>query len=232
VWSWLKRTCNRSAFLAKSLEISGNVASFATWQAARGLGSGGLYGTRERLWQAASASLRTGKVTVLELGVAAGDATRFWLSAVPNPELQWHGFDTFTGLPQPWIRGGIRFAEPGTFDAGGSPPNIPDPRLIWHVGPVEETLPAAAIDFETPLCVLFDLDLYEPSAFALEWLAGHFKAGDLLYFDQAYDPWHERHLLDEFFDRGHRVRAIGSTGIALMLEYEGPPPGHGHGQAR
>jgi hypothetical protein len=223
VWSWLKLACGRSAFLAKSLEIAGNVASFASWQAARGLDGGVRYGTREGLWQAASASLRSGKATVLEFGVASGDATRFWLSMVPNSELQWHGFDTFTGLPEPWIRGGIRFADVGTFSTEGAPPNISDPRVTWHPGRIEQTLPAAELDLAVPLCVLFDLDLYEPSAFALQWLSRHLKRGDLLYFDEAYDPWHERRLLDEFLDGGHRVRVIGSTGIALMLEYQSAP---------
>lgn len=223
VWSWLKRACSSSSLLAKSFEILGNVASFARWQTARGLDGGGLYATRARLWRAASVPLRRGKVTVLEFGVASGDATRFWLSMLKNPELEWHGFDTFTGLPEPWVRGGIQFADVGTFHAGGVPPDIHDPRVTWHEGRIEQTLPAAAINFDVPLCVLFDLDLYEPSAFALEWLTGRLKRGDLLYFDEAYDPWHERRVLDEFLDRGHRVRAIGSTGIALMLEYEAAP---------
>jgi hypothetical protein len=126
-------------------------------------------------------------------------------------------------LPEPWIRSGIQFADVGTFDAGGAPPDIADPRVTWHVGRIEQTLPAAELDFEPPVCVLFDLDLYEPSAFALEWLMPHLKRGDLLYFDEAYDPWHERRLLDEFLDAGHRVRTIGSTGIALMLEYQDAP---------
>ena len=224
MWSWLKEACARSSFLAKFLEISGNVASFATWQGERGLDAGPRYRTREQLWRAASAPLRRGRATVLELGVASGDATRVWLSMIENPELQWHGFDTFTGLPAPWVRGGIRFADTGTFDAGGVPPNVADPRITWHTGRVEETLPTAEIDFAAPLCALFDLDLYEPSAFALDSLACKLKPGDLLYFDEAYDPWHERRLLDEFLDAGHRVRVVGSTGIALMLEYQAAPP--------
>lgn len=223
VWFCLKEACSRSPFLAKFFEISGDVASFATWQAVRGLDSAKRYRTRERLWRAASAPLQRGKATVLELGVASGDATRSWLSMLRNPELEWHGFDTFTGLPEPWIRSGIQFADVGTFDAGGTPPDIADPRVTWHVGRVEHTLPTAELDFEPPVCVLFDLDLYEPSAFALEWLTSRLKHGDLLYFDEAYDPWHERRLLDEFLDAGHRVRTIGSTGIALMLEYQGAP---------
>lgn len=223
IWSLVKRACLRSTLAAKFLEISGGVASFAMWQKARGLDSGVRLATRQALWKAASAGLRSGKVTVLEFGVASGDATRIWLRMLGNPELRWHGFDTFTGLPTPWIRGGLRFAEDGTFDAGGTPPAIADPRVTWHTGLVEQTLPAASIDLTPTLCVLFDLDLYEPSAFALKWLEPHLKSGDLLYFDEAYDPWHERRLIDEFLGRGHRLRAVGSTGIAMMLEYEGRP---------
>lgn len=167
--------------------------------------------------------LGSGRVTVLEFGVASGDATRHWLSTLRNPELRWHGFDTFTGLPEPWVRGGIEFAKAGTFDAGGVPPNITDERVTWHVGLIEDSLPAVDIDLSSPLCVLFDLDLYLPSKFALDWLIPHLKLGDLLYFDEAYDPWHERRLLDQFLDCGHRVQAIGSTGMALMLRYEGAP---------
>jgi O-methyltransferase len=156
----------------------------------------------------------------LEFGVAAGAASRHWLSEINNPDLKWHGFDVFTGLPEAWTRGGVEFAEQGMFDAGGTPPDIRDPRVTWHVGLVEDTLPKLDLDINGALCVLLDFDLYGPTAFALNWLAERLKAGDLLYFDEAYDPWHERRAIDEFLDAGHRVRAIGATGIALMLEYE------------
>jgi hypothetical protein len=61
----------------------------------------------------------------------------------------------------------------------------PTRALTWHVGLLEETLPDVTIDFEPPLLVLFDLDLYEPSAFALALLEERFKRGDILYFDEA-----------------------------------------------
>jgi hypothetical protein len=221
LWYWLTRVCSRSKLLARGLEIVGNIASFASWQMARGLEGGGRYPTRESLWRAEIPPLRIGKATVLEFGVALGHGTRLGLSMLHNDELRWHGFDTFTGLPQPWERGGLRFVDAGAFDVGGAPPQILDPRVTWHVGLLEETLPGVTIDFESPLLVLFDLDLYEPSAFALALLEERFKPGDILYFDEAYDPWHERRLIDEFVDRGHRVRALGSTGTALMLEYQG-----------
>jgi hypothetical protein len=203
--------------LAKSLEIAGNVASFGMWQRSRGF-DGKVYATRERLWEAESGRFETGRVTVLEFGVAHGDATRFWLSMLPNAELRWHGFDTFEGLPEAWMRGGVQFAGRGLFDAGGKPPDIADPRVTWHPGRIDKTLPAADVDYSSRLCVLFDMDLYGPSAFALTSIGDKLKPGDVLYFDEAYDPEHERRALDEFLDRGYQVRVVGSTGIALMVE--------------
>jgi hypothetical protein len=95
-----------------------------------------------------------------------------------------------------------------------------DARLTWHVGLVEDTLPRLELG-DGQLCVLLDLDLYGPSALALEWLGGRFNPGDLLYFDELYDPWHERRALDEFLEAGHRVRLLGSTGMAAAFEYLG-----------
>ena len=140
VWSWIWRACRRSSSLAKALEISGSVASFTSWQRARGFDGTPGYPTRGRLWHATSPRLRRGKVTVLELGVAAGDATSFWLSMLTNPDLRWHGFDTFSGLPEPWIRGGVEFARSRTFNRGDRPPDINDERVTWHVGRVGHTL--------------------------------------------------------------------------------------------
>ncbi len=118
VWSTARRSCARSRFLARGLEIAGNVAAYATWQQARGLDAMPSFSTREALWGSTARAVASGPVTVLEFGVADGSATRFLLDAFPNPELAWHGFDGFTGLPQPWMRGGIVHADEGAFDAG------------------------------------------------------------------------------------------------------------------
>lgn len=222
VSSCVDRLSARSSFVARSLEIVGHVASLASWQKERRLTPARRYFGREAMWATIFPRLQSGPVIVLEFGVSRGAATRFWLARIPNTELRWHGFDTFTGLPEPWTRGGVEFAAKGEFDAGGTPPDISDPRIVWHIGLVEDTLPKLSIDDDARLCVLFDLDLYEPSAFALEWLSnGCLHRGDLLYFDEAYDPAHERRLLDEFIRAGHRMTALGSTGVALMFEYEG-----------
>jgi hypothetical protein len=121
------------------------------------------------------------------------------------------------------LRSANREGNRARIDAGGAPPNIPDPRVTWHVGRLEETLPSVTIDFESPLCVLFDLDLYEPSAFALERLEGELKPGDLLYFDEAYDPWQERRLIDEILDCGQRFSCTRLDGNRAHTGVPGRP---------
>ncbi|MGI8848396.1 MAG: hypothetical protein ACR2GX_09095 [Candidatus Dormibacteria bacterium] len=222
VWSLLAETSSRLRLVGKALEIAGHVASFAMWQRVRQLNGSRRFLHREALWRSLFPRYATGPVTVLEFGVASGNATRFWLSNISNPRLTWHGFDTFSGLPQAWHRGGLEFAARGTFSNNGRPPDIADDRLTWHVGLVQETLPELSLDPGAPLCVLFDMDIYEPTAFALDWLSDKLKLGDVLFFDEAYDPFHERRLIDEMLARGLRFRSLGATGIALLVEIEVP----------
>jgi hypothetical protein len=63
-----------------------------------------------------------------------------------------------------WSRGfaaGSKSPTLVTFDAGGTPPEITDSRLTWHIGTIEDTLPRLELDATCRLFVLFDLDLYE-----------------------------------------------------------------------
>jgi len=213
----VSRISSTSRFLGRAMELAGNVAGYALWCQERGFRPP-CYLHRERLWSDAVFPRLTGPTTVIELGVAAGHATRYWLGALPNPDLRWHGYDTFRGLPEGWSRGGVEFSAPGRFDAGGAPPDIADTRVQWHVGLVEETLPQIDLRAGDRLCVLFDLDLYAPTAFALDWLGPHLRPGDVLYFDEIYDPWHERRALDEYLDAGHSLTPIGSTGMSAAFE--------------
>ena len=176
--------------------------------------------TREALWRSTWDALHAGPVTVLEFGVATGEATRTWVDGIANPQLRWHGFDTFDGLPVPWIRGGVVVSPAGTFTNGGTPPDIDDGRVEWHAGLIEDTL----VDFDPDLrpgsvVALFDLDLYEPSKVALDWLTPRLEPGDLVYFDEVFDPG-ERRLVDEWL-QDVKVEMTGWTGMALMLRVEG-----------
>lgn len=177
-----------------------------TWLRER-FGRTNLHAHRESLWKTMIAEMHEGTWTVYEFGVAWGYTTHFWLSRVGSSVESWHGFDRFTGLPRGW-----RDLPAGKFDAGGKPPAIDDPRLHWHVGDVEQTLPGVPISPHRK-CVLFDLDIYEPTAFAWEYLKSSLSPGDLLYFDESFDM-DERKVIEHHVLKDFRLELIASTPLA------------------
>ena len=68
-------------------------------------------------------------------------------------------------------------------------------------------LPFGAVDLvaarDAQWLVLFDLDIYEPTAFAWEVISAHLRAGDVMYLDEAFDG-DERRVLDEMRMRACR----------------------------
>jgi hypothetical protein len=109
----------------------------------------------------------------------------------------------------------------GTFRPDSKAPGAPivSGRLdyTWHKGLIEETFPAFPRP-DTPLFVLVDVDLLEPAVIVLEWLQRHGRAGDLVYFDEAFDPWNEGLALRQAIESGLGVWALGHTGSALLVE--------------
>jgi hypothetical protein len=209
-----------SSMLRRKMKNAGDVADFVDWQLDR-FGTSHIYSRREDLWEGLMRRLDSSEpLTVLEFGVAWGYSTQWWLARLEDPNVVWHGFDRFTGLPRPW-----RGLRAGAFDAEGKPPEISDARLRWHVGDVEERLPELPTsDLERARrLVLFDLDIYEPTAVAWSYLAPWLRAGDLLYFDEAMDD-DERKVLDELVLPTGAVEYIGATASALALVVTRPVP--------
>lgn len=169
--------------------------------------------TRESLWRSMITSMKDDIWTVYEFGVAWGYVTNFWLSQ-DLPKLdQWHGFDRFTGLPRAW-----RDFEKGSFDAQGQPPAISDPRLTWHIGNVEETLPMVK-HITSRKCLLLDLDLYEPTLFAFDHMSGHLSSGDILYFDELFDRDEQKVVMNFLLPR-FDIKLIGCTPLAAAFQIE------------
>lgn len=178
------------------------------------------YGDRNALWtKAAEPRLRESDATVLEFGVADGHATRWW-AARGIPFAGWHGFDTFEGLPADWVRGEVSVMSAGVFKPSAGDGAVP--RIVasypfeWHRGLIEETLPRFGRP-DTCLFVLIDVDLLEPASAILDWLLEHGRSGDLVYFDEAFDPWNEGRALHRAIAKGLEVRAIAHTGSALLV---------------
>jgi hypothetical protein len=182
------------------------------------------YSDRIALWEnMVEALVRNTGAVALEFGVADGLATRWW-SGRGVAFAAWHGFDTFEGLPRAWDRGGVPVMQAGMFTPSGgegSTPQVTAPYPFkWHKGLIEETLPSF-VRPEAPLFVMIDVDLLEPTLVILEWLKTNGRQGDLVYFDEAFDPWNEGLAIRRAVEHGLRVRALGHTGSALLVELLG-----------
>jgi hypothetical protein len=205
-----------SAVGRRQLTAVSVVLDYANWQQET-FGSSAMTPTRGALWKTLSARMQSSAEQwhVLEFGVAFGHATSWWLRHHDKSVIaSWDGFDRFEGLPQNW-----RHLPAGTYDAGGQTPKIEDDRIAWHCGDVEDTI--AKMD-ENRIAsgrrfVLFDLDLYEPSKIAWDWLRPHLRTGDFLYFDESYDEDERRLIINDVLPAGSYSR-IGGTPLALALE--------------
>ena len=157
---------------------------------------------------------------MFEFGVADGLATQWWAARGVAFEA-WHGFDTFEGLPEAWSRAGVPVLEAGVFSPSAGEGHYPDVRapypFTWHPGLIEDTFPRT-VRPETALFVLIDVDLLEPTIVVLDWLVENGRPGDLVYFDEAFDPWNEGRAIREAVDSGLKARAIAHTGSALLVE--------------
>lgn len=204
------RLSMRSRWLRERAANAGAVADYTSWCLDR-FGAGGYVPRRTALWERVASGF-PGPIRGVEFGVAHGFASAWWLDQLPVGST-WDGFDRFTGLPRAW-----RYLPAGEFDNGGSPPPIAGPGITWHVGDVADTITGLSLERDDrPWLVLFDLDIYEPSRVAWDHVGPSLRAGDVLYFDEAFDR-DERHLLDHWvMTCGLEFEGVGWTPTALAL---------------
>lgn len=173
-----------------------------------------FYLTREKLFT--DLVFRKDKFVFLEFGVSEGRLTKYFFKKHYERIISWHGFDTFVGLPQPW--GDL---SAGTFSTNGKTPEIKSKKIHWYIGLVEdfrEEITRIAHTNHFPKIFIFDLDLYEPSKST--WLAikAHLRAGDILYFDEAF-YYDERNLVAEILSEiGSSTQNIGFTLFGVAYE--------------
>jgi len=132
-------------------------------------------------------------ITYLEFGVAQGNSFRWWVEHNHHPDSRFVGFDTFTGLPEPWGP----FAQ-GAFSTEGQVPKIEDARCRFVVGMFQQTLATNMPDEEYRLVVHLDADLYSSTLFVLTTLAPQLTKGDILIFDEFGVPLHEFRAFCDF----------------------------------
>ena len=158
-------------------------------------------------------------VDYLEFGVFRGWSMKQWLSINQHPESRFFGFDTFTGLPETWMKGRLA----GHFDVNGSFPDLSDPRVKFIKGLFQETLPGFLQTFrnDRQLVVHIDCDLYAGTLFCLASLHPFMRPGTIVMFDEFYDVLHEFAGFHEYckvFVRRWRAVAYRDAYIQAAIE--------------
>lgn len=122
-------------------------------------------------------------ITLLEFGVFEGRSTRFWAERFKAPDTRIHGFDSFEGLPEDWSGKMVQ----GTFSTEGAAPDIADPRVAFHRGWIQNTLPpflkSERFDPAHKLVVHIDVDLYSAALFVMTTL-WHYVDEYFVIFDE------------------------------------------------
>ena len=135
-------------------------------------------------------------ICYLEFGVAAGKSMAWWTQNQLNDSSSFHGFDTFSGLPEDWGH-----FEKGAMTNHGDLPQIDDARCKFYKGLFQETLPNYLKITQTKemlKVVHLDADLYSATLFVLTTLHPYLNKGDILIFDEFNVPMHEFKAFDDY----------------------------------
>jgi O-methyltransferase len=144
-------------------------------------------------------------IDYLEFGVSKGESFNWWLRQNQQPTSRFHGFDTFTGLPEAWLG-----YDEGAFTNNGNLPDIGgDVRGQFHQGLFQDTLPSFLKTYasDNRKIIHLDADTYSGTLYVLTQLANYLKPNDLLIFDEFSD------VMGEF-------RAFRNFAEAYYLKYE------------
>lgn len=144
----------------------------------------------------------------LEFGVADGSSLRH---LTVTSGRQFHGFDSFEGLPEAWSG---TFERAGKFSRQGALPQVPA-NVTLHKGWFDKTLPEFLRGQTGPVAFLHvDCDLYSSTKTVFDQLASRLGPGAVIVFDEYfnYPNWerHEFKAFQEFIrDSGFSYRYLG-----------------------
>src|SRR5918996_2022539 len=168
--------------------------------------------------QAALGAVPTWDGLIAEFGVYRG--TSLTTIARGFPDVTVHGFDSFVGLPEAW--GG---KSAGSFDVGGTPPELPVDNVKFHVGWFDQTVPKVAAETSEPFRFAhLDADLYSSTKIVFDQLGDRFIPGTVIVFDEyfGYHGWqqHEHKAFEELLSASgltFEALAIGHMNLAVRL---------------
>jgi hypothetical protein len=156
---------------------------------------------------------KSGPTIYYEFGVAFGETAAYIVNNAGS-NFEYHGFDTFEGLPKAWRR-----LPKGAITNHGKVPNLPGDNIHFHKGLIQDTIGEVNFDSTTKKCVLFDFDLYEPTLLTFKHLEKNLRPGDIVYFDEAFDS-DERVIIENYFIEKYKYDVLGASvfGLAFLMK--------------
>jgi hypothetical protein len=124
-----------------------------------------------------------------EFGVFRGSSINYFAEKRPN--VTWHGFDSFEGLPEDW-KG--HFLPKGTFDRSKDGLPVVRENVQLHQGWFELTLPKFAEGRPGQMSFMhIDCDLYSSTKTVFDVLGERIQAGTVIVFDDYlnFPAWQE-----------------------------------------
>ena len=158
----------------------------------------------------------------LEFGVFKGGTIRHMAKKLPDK--QFHGFDSFEGLPEAWH--GYNLAK-NTFSVGGTLPRVPK-NVALHKGYFDQSLPVWKQTYISKIAFIHvDCDLYSSTVTLLAELKERLQIGTVILFDEYFNypnwenhefkAWHEfvaqHHISYEYLGFARQQAAIKITHI-------------------
>ena len=158
---------------------------------------------RRALWRAALEHVADPELAWAEFGVGEGESLD-WFAAHKPAETPLVGFDSFQGIPEPWLD-----LPAGQWKSPPYQSHRPDVRIV--LGRFEDSLSRREVRdaLGSQIGMLhIDCDLYSSTRAVLDGIADRIGAGTVIVFDELYGypgwPRHEARALFEFCRR-HRV---------------------------
>ena len=154
-------------------------------------------------------------IDYFEFGVMSCKTFNRVIEWTPHDEARFFGFDTFDGLPQPWVRqrkdGALWLGREAGELKAAYPPAVYDERAVLFKGLFQDTLPEAlqtafpsGRQAQRPMLINVDSDLYSSALYVLTSMHPLLRSGDYVYFDEFFDA------LNEFSAFNDYVRAYNS----------------------